>query len=1744
MASLNHIPDPEDPEIAAQATLQGMRSQLTRRINAHAHPSRLINQIAFAELRCVEVIKVLGRLIARAPKVLWVIRDELRKEFEIDPDTLLFTVPKPPAEPQKVDSLTDRTLLSLALPAVPINLNQFTALSVKGDPTRQLPYTPLQVLQRVIAMKLQDRIAWSATPYWDALQPGSSQTRRGYWAELHAELFADRAFMAQQLDELSSAGMALLQALIDAPSAGARQRAGGDWATVRASSLMWPGTPAVAIPGALHIYREGDPDGAPHVIYLPGVVRNFYEYPSFFDLQCGLVKLASESLFDELWQCLPLERRHELCRPTDLTPALSVDRGSTISGDALAMSAQALLEGQWENELACALAINHAHVFSPKKPRPQPLTAVPFLRFIERARKQLVGKVRLGTLLYQLLKWDEQRRRAEIIFASTAPGLALLTAEQQVKRYEKGLLALFNADDLSVETAALEEFVVLESQLKAHKEALNSLINGAQQRLYDMPFWIERPTGAHKRYALFLRAHVEALRCEVQLQHRLKLIPTAHQDLVMEVVERLSTSKYVGGKAQVFSVSVGSVQAAFYPLHNVWVVARATAMKLPSRGVPVALYAFGQYGGLKAFSGLDALTRGLKASLGSSDDSVLWGCIEHDKRHDLRDHARRETLTVRYEPIEGNPATVSFKHLMAYYFRLNKRIEGTAGLFNEVKDAELSRLLLLAELDAHLKIPDSPALNQAQANIDLLRKAALEAKKLPQWLAGATPAQLKHFKRLQRRYLSSAFASESLLERALSDLETFARRKLIARLTEDGFYPELDIDKPLITMPDDVRGSFCGNQSHCTPGDRGQVLTPSTQTTTFSMLQLALHNLDPQAPWVPWRLNRARYLQPQWKQRLNKEYLIKTVSSLDIGGNYDTQINHTFYPTVKAKPSLDASRIPALINRTLDECAHMQLFSAVQQGLSTFAQSLFSTAMAARTPEDLLKNGYDLKLYVVHLAAHTMQHDRYISGVVVMQDQGSGRCVVYWPAAPHALIITEYISVAMARVELSRVAASADLVKLLARQVAPGWAFDAIIHDADEAGEPGWLSVMPDAYYFEGKWRLPGFIRSFSITHLQPTPVLDEIEKLIREQIASNPSNWLAIVPISHSEPRALLYYANVLDLQRRTQAASNSGKVLDEYRVRRLAEQTDSSLRALISFFFPLFALANSFYELLIVARRFHRFADPSDVVDIVFMTQYLVFDLWQTFTPGPKIRGVAAGIVRRPLGAVLNRIHRSHFSRGRVLRQAAPSAAALKPLDRFKVKGVPPDAVALKGRGREGVYVKDGQQFVTDDTHHYPVYQRDSESAFRLRNMLKSGEDELVLNIHQPKEWLLEADNPQPGPSSGVHDPWRAPRAPSSDWQPPRERMATENRIVQSRTTDTQWLSWRAQVHPRDIVGFPAPGVFEVGSAPRGSSLNARFLRVAPPYTDFQDPNSGFYRMLPQGDHASLTDLVFITRNEPPGPSARADIMRWTSTDIRDQPIPVSRLPTGEWQHHSALFDSSLEHSVGRAFPSMTNEARKFTVMRMIELADPSHSATASHLLGIRATLDEWLPPLPARSGQTDDLLRMLRINERRKQYLYVGFEGKAPGFTRVDFTPPHPLDPSLQYGVVPVRTQRLEAERAAVRTVLEQQGYRVEDLSVRRAGMRFGEPSIESVVTHPRSNTIYYVAYQWLELGRMTVRGKLSNRWVRIAINSHPDSLLLRAVDTAMQEQRLVRIVAGIQWPTKGRLDPTVYFVKLTP
>lgn len=280
-----------------------------------------------------------------------------------------------------------------------------------------------------------------------------------------------------------------------------------------------------------------------------------------------------------------------------------------------------------------------------------------------------------------------------------------------------------------IETLAYQQFITLKGQLAVHAQALNSLLQGAEHRLLDLKFWAARPGGAQtpRRAWLFMHAQTEAMRCEVQVQHRLKLLGTAHRDLMIDVLDPPPPSARPGSQTQVLSIAVGSEPDAFYPLHNVWLVTTAAALRVPARQLPVVLYAFGEEGGVLGFAGLEALTRSVKASLGSRDGSVLWRCVEHDKRSDLRAHALRETLAVRYVPIDGKPALAALKKLLGCYDRLHKSTEDITRIFSEVTEVGFSRALLLAALAQQLKVPANNALSQAQANIDLLRKAASDA---------------------------------------------------------------------------------------------------------------------------------------------------------------------------------------------------------------------------------------------------------------------------------------------------------------------------------------------------------------------------------------------------------------------------------------------------------------------------------------------------------------------------------------------------------------------------------------------------------------------------------------------------------------------------------------------------------------------------------------------------------------------------------------------------------------------------------------------------------------------------------------------------------------------------------------------------------------------------------------------------------------------------------------------------------
>jgi hypothetical protein len=620
------------------------------------------------------------------------------------------------------------------------------------------------------------------------------------------------------------------------------------------------------------------------------------------------------------------------------------------------------------------------------------------------------------------------------------------------------------------------------------------------------------------------------------------------------------------------------------------------------------------------------------------------------------------------------------------------------------------------------------------------------------------------------------------------------------------------------------------------------------------------------------------------------------------------------------------------------------------------------------------------------------------------------------------------------------------------------------------------------------------------------------------------------------------LYQARVLELQREAQTASRSGKTLEKYREQRLKEEKETRKRALLSIVVPLFGLGNQLYELLLASRRYHRSGDPRDAVDVAFGTIFLAVELLLSFVPGPKLRGGASARSRMgSISAGLNRIHRSAASQiGRIFHLPKPpsTVSRLKPLERFRIKGVPQDAVALTGPGERGIYVKGGEHFTVDDTHHTPIYRRDNERSFRLKNKAVPGEDELILNIHEPSEVLLGADAPVAGPSSGVLNPWRAP-AQLVDWQPPITRTATENRVFQSSSTATHWLDWRTSPPLDQPLTLLQPDVFHLARDSHGFATNV--LRIAPPNIDLRDPLSGYYKVLPGGGQPPMTGRVFIHRDETLVSRAHVDIERWTSTARMEQPIPVSRTPTGDWVFHAPLFDVPLEQSVREAFPTLTTHSRKFTVIRLVEQADSSRVATATHLLNIRATLDDWLPSPPHKPGQTDDLLRMLRPTEKegRSNSIKISYDGKAPGFTRVDFQVAG-LDPALRSGGGAVAPQRKIAQRTAVKRVLEQQGFIVQDLQVHRKG----GSGHELMATHPlsKSNKVYYLSLHWHSAGSITLEAKLTDNWLKNTIKHNPFVVPLAQVKQAMSENRLRLIVAGIQWPVRGNLPPSVYFVKV--
>ncbi|WP_411379000.1 dermonecrotic toxin domain-containing protein [Pseudomonas sp. MPB26] len=1733
--------DFDNPTVTAQERLAAMRALLTQRINIEPQPSRTINQLHAAHARCTRTFRELEQMLWRAPRILSVIRHTLREAFALDPDSLLFTEPLLPQTAVRVDSLTDRTLALFHDPGVPINLHHFTALSLRDVPDRALPFTATQALARVNQLAMAARINAAMANYWQQLAPGSWLSRRERWVELRTQAFADQAYLAQQVFGLSNRGYAMVKQLVEAPDAQARQHAGGAWATLQVRTLLWPhiGAGSLAIPGALHLYREGAADG-PQVIYLPGLQRVFHEFGSWYEVQEQLPARVQHALFSVLWHSLPFKRKDiGLLQP-----------GTSLTQDALAHSASAMLDAQWHSEWGAVLSFNYAApMLTPTPPLSRRLSSL--LRFIEKGRKRLIIGLPFATTLDALLEWDRQRRAVEIGFASLSPDLPRKMRQAQLRRYESAIGALLDAKASARESAAYEAFLALESERHAQAQVVDRWLQAEDAELLKVKFWNERPEGALKRASLILNAQRRALRQVAQLERRLQLIEQPHLDRLLEVLDKPKAAQRGNSDTRVVRVSVGGRTGDPYTLMGAFVVTTARALAEPNLQQPVLLSVSGQFGGLAAFDHLEALSQGLRASFSSRDGSVLWRCIGRDVRDAART-ALAGPVQVSYSVADSDVQYEDFKAMVEHHARLHQRLNQPQRLFSEVSDPTLGRMLLAEELREHLQVPVNQTLGRALANVAFVRFAAGQAHTQPSWLATASNSERKRYTRLQQRYLSSAMAVENRLWQVLPPLQVFARDQLISRLTRDGFYPALDIEAPLLNMPDDVSAHFCGWTSQCVVGDRHVKMTVSRERSTFSLLQLALHNLDPQAPWTQWRLKRAHYLLPQWQARLSPGYLVKTLSSLDIGGQYDHVIRRIFAP--------DAVDLPRrVIDRATLQLAQMQVYSAARQGLSAQSQSLFNTVMAARSVVDLNKDGQQISLAFVRLRGHTLAHDRHLAGLLVIIDPCSGRCLVYWPTALDYPVLAEHKDLQQAHAALNRAGASASTLRALAQRVAPGWEEEALASypgQAPIARQPAVL-LSPIA-----PWRIKAFgvltvyealsrfVHSFKIKHSMPAAELSVIEAQIKEQIEAEPTAWLDIVPTGHCDFLALFAHARLLETQQRAHAQATSGATLTHYREQRLGEQWAATVRGLLSFI-PVIGVGISLYEMLLAARHYHLSGRPEDAVDVAFLTLMAFVDVLTSFSPTPKRVRIGT------LGRGVSQLHRRD---GYMARLPTPPRFTTV-LERFNKPLSIDGAVPLRGFGEKGVYVKNAELFAVEGERRYPVYRRKNEASFRLKNPQEPGADELILDIHEPAQWLLGADAPppQPGPSSGRLNPFR--QAPGPRWSPP-SRDSIQAAVRRSPPPPTHaWQEWRTDIIAPLPPASPTPGLFVVQVKPEvpldslpfvDTSRTSRFQAVSPePNYNVVQLDSNYYRVLPQGTDAPLDQTIFITKDQRLVTHVADEIERWLSDRTHEQPIPATLDATGSWRVHRPLFDGPLEATVLQAFPRLTASSSRFAGRRLIELSDPGRTASATHLLNVRATLDDWLTVREGKIGQTDDLFRILRPSELTGvESVFIGYEGASPGFSRIDFRVPGSLNHALRrpvvaslgsqqrrYALNASRLDRGRAQQVAITQLLQDQGFVVRPFAKAHGSTGL----VDLVCTHDRSNAVYLLMTQWLEGGSIKSVSPLSQAQLQRRLARNPQLPIHQLLSQAIEQQRLVRMVAGIQWPITGTLAPTVYFIR---
>ncbi|MBV6754103.1 hypothetical protein KV580_27685 [Pseudomonas chlororaphis] len=1740
------LPDPRG------AALERLAEKLGERIATAQRPSLLLNRLQAALVRGLDSQHQLRKLFAQAPCIGVLLKQILTEAFGHDPHQLLFTPPLRSGDGQTAQTLAQVAMSLLRNPFLSLAPGHAVQLSLAGEPERLLALDPEQVLARLKRLGLSSRFDTALRGYWHEPACDSPLSRRERLVELHKLLFHDKALLAYGSDALSATGFSMLMGLLDAPTPQARALAGGRWGRLRVSELVWPGKGAatLVLSGTLHLRSSGSAERGRQVIFVPGGAEEFFEFDSHAEMQRGLEELFNAPGNYRPWQLLALQERHQLFSQPD-GPALAYrfQGCAELGGDALAHSALSRLDTQLANEWAAALLLNRAYMLPDRVVDVGRLTPLQAVDAMQESRAALTGLPPLRTVLAQRLRHDERRRRLEISFGSLDADLPVRLRQGKVRQQERGLLKLFDEQDPGRDTPAYSELLTRHSLWRQQVVYVQGLLQD-RDRYCQSEFWSTRDQAGSDLSDKLLRGRCQGLLHEAKMQHQLGLLDQEERARLLDVLPQPVSDVRVDHETAVAAISLGPADSG-WSLTGACVISTRPALADPRSSVSALLFVPGRLGGLQRFMSLDSLSQQLDVSLRSPECESFWPLIARDRRGEVRRWVRGrpggERIPIHYQAIEGDALQQGLQQQIQDHLRVCRLIEGGLRPFSEIGDARSSLQLLAHELEENLGVPDHDARERALDNIALLQLGAVQAQGLPDWLPTATRTVRQQYARLLARYQRNMHALELKLKRQLPDLDDFARGSIIEQLKRDGFYPELDIDKPLFDLPDSVERVWAGHPER-TVGEAGPKTVVSEGRTTYSFLRLALENLDPQAPATKRRLQHGRILDRTWQQRLTPDYLMATISALDLGGHYDSLIQRAFYgvddPRLEPLQAFDQ----VLLYRLVRQRARMELFSARQQGLSDWAAEVFERALNAESVAGLRNEHLELELHFVTFAGRGFAWARHVGNAVAIHDKVSARTLIYLPGAPHEQVLTEHADLATAQRALVNIERAPQRVADIVQRLAAGWEAEVIegypAEQDPEALRSRLLAPARDDRRPIGLTPLgAGSMATVKPTSLfkavkswwtsepeQPVPDSAALEKEVKREIAENPERWLRFRKTQRWDLSLVLAHAFVLRAQQRARTVSNSARQLSQLRELREREQRSAYWLRVLSVV-PVVSIAVNVRETAVAVRRFHRSGDPRDAFELFKAVHMTLVDAALTFYPLGKGAGVASRPLRVGHGGwsrvALRTLDRRQglFQKGAM---ALKTKVAPKPkplLPGYEAKITPDDAVALHGPANTGSYAKNGVQFITDGSTSYEVYRPKGESALRLKKTAAQ-DNELILYIREPGEHLLRADapEPQPGPSRAMWQPWTRPALPESAGAP----------VLQ-----LEWMTRRPALLPAD---WRTRGLLlENEQVVELSASRGMYVRRGAEHVRLLKIDDRYFELLPDGAQIH-PDIVFLKRPAPLSAHAEADFNLWW-TRLDEQPVPATFDPRSQsWTVRSALFNEPLEQSLAQPLAGMTPVSLRKTARRLIERTDMEYSsATATRMVALKRTQEAW----SSRGVRMDVLLRELDARPLGQTYLRIGGAADTAGFSRLDFDPPQAVNPRLfdARGAARIAELASNSENAVI-DILHRHGFVVTEVPKSQS---FN--TVNLFCTHPNSEHLYYIMLKWTDKRSIPMTRyqggprQLTDGWFNRHFDLRPlgQRALLKPVKEAMEQGRLVKLIAGLQRSAEtGQV--TVYFTRV--